>query len=50
MELEAVGRIAVGDLAFEVGGQVDDGDCAEGASLGADTTANTEGFRDEGDS
>lgn len=49
MELERVGGIAMGDLALEVGGQVDNGDGAEGAALGADTTTDAEGFGDEGD-
>jgi len=48
VELEAVGGIAVGDLAVEVGGQVDDGDGAKGAALGADTATDTELLRDEG--
>lgn len=38
VKLEAVGGVAVGDLALKVRGQVDDGDGAEGALLGADTT------------
>jgi len=37
MELEAVGRITVGDLTLKVRGQVDDGDGTEGAPLGTDT-------------
>ena len=37
------------DLALEVRGQVDDGDGAKGAALGADTTTNAERFRNEGD-
>lgn len=49
MQLEAVGAIAVGDLALEVGGQVDDGDGVEGALLGADTTTNAERLGDEGE-
>lgn len=48
MQLEAVGAITVGDLALEVGGQVDDGDGLEGALLGADTTTNAERLGDEG--
>ena len=46
MKLEAVGRIAVGDLGLEVRGQVDDVDGTEWALLGADTTADTEALRD----
>ncbi len=49
VELEAVGGIAVGDLALEVRGQVDNGDGAKGATLGADTTTDAQLFRDEGD-
>lgn len=49
VELEAVGAIAVGDLALEVGGQVDDGDGVEGALLGADTATNTQRLGDEGE-
>lgn len=48
VELEAVGAITVGDLALEVGGQVDDGDSVEGALLGADTATNTQRLGDEG--
>lgn len=40
VELEAVGSIAVGDLALQVGGQVDNGDGIERALLWADTTTN----------
>jgi hypothetical protein len=49
VELEAVGAITVGDLALEVGGQVDDGDGVEGALLGADTATNTQRLGDEGE-
>lgn len=49
MELEAVGRIAMCDLGFEVGWQVDDVDCSEWAFLGADTTSYAEGLGDKGD-
>lgn len=48
MQLEAVGAISVGDLALEVGGQVDDGNGVEGALLGADTTTNAERLGNEG--
>ncbi|KAH6898338.1 hypothetical protein B0T10DRAFT_104989 [Thelonectria olida] len=48
VQLEAVGAITVGDLALEVGGQVDDGDGLEGAFFRADTTTNTERLGDEG--
>lgn len=50
MELEAVGRITMGDLTLEVRRQVDDSDSAEGAAFGADTTTDAEGFGDEGNS
>jgi hypothetical protein len=46
VKLEAVGRIAVGDLGLEVCGQVDDVDGTEWALLGTDTTADTEALRD----
>lgn len=49
VKLEAVGRVAVGDLTFQVGGQVDDVNGAEGALLGADTATNTQAFGDESD-
>jgi hypothetical protein len=42
VKLEAVGSIAMCDLALEVRGQVDDGDRIEGALLRADTTSNAE--------
>lgn len=48
VELEAVGGVSVGDLGFEVGGQVDDGNGVERALLGADTTTNAKTFGDEG--
>ena len=49
MKLEAVGRVPVGDLGLEVGGQVDDGDGIKGAPLGADTASDTQGLGDVGD-
>ena len=49
MELEAVGRVPVGDLGLEVGGQVDDGDGIKRALLGADTAADAQGLGDVGD-
>lgn len=49
VELEAVGAISVGDLALEVGGQVDNGNGVEGALLGTDTTTNTQRLGDEGE-
>ena len=48
MKLEAVGRVAVGDLGLEVGGQVDDVDGTEWALLRTDTTTNTQSLGDEG--
>lgn len=48
VQLETVGAISVGDLALEVGGQVDDGNGVEGALLGADTATDTERLGDEG--
>lgn len=49
VELETVGRVAMGDLAFQVGGQVDDVDGAEWAFLRANTATDAKAFRDEGD-
>jgi len=37
MELEAVGRVSVGDLGLEIGWQIDDADGVKGAFLRADT-------------
>jgi hypothetical protein len=48
VELEAVGRVTVGDLRLEVGGQVDDVDGIERTFLGADTATDTETLGDEG--
>jgi hypothetical protein len=49
VQFEAVGRVSVGDLGLEVGGQVDDVDGVEGALLGTDTTSYAQAFGDEGD-
>ena len=49
VQLEAVGRVAVGDLGLEVGGQVDDVDGVKRALLGTDTTSYTKPLGDEGD-
>lgn len=49
MQFEAVRRVTVGDLAFEVGRQVYDVDGVERAFLRADTTSNAEAFTDESD-
>lgn len=49
VKLEAVGRVAVGDLGLEVGGQVDDVNGSEWALLGADTTTNAQALGDKGD-
>lgn len=40
MQFEAVGRVPVGDLCLEIGGEVDDIDGAKGTFLRADTAAN----------
>ena len=48
MQLEAVGRVSVGDLGFEVGGQIDDIDGVKWAFLRTDTTPYAEAFRYEG--
>lgn len=50
VELEAVGRVSVCNLALEVRRQVDDGNGAKRAFLWADTTSNAEGLGDEGKS
>lgn len=44
VELEAVGGVSVGDLSFQVGGQVDDVNGTEWAFLRTDTTSNTQAF------
>lgn len=49
MQLKAVGGVAVGDLGFQVGGQVDDVNGTERTLLGTDTTTDAKTFRDEGD-
>lgn len=49
VELETVGRVTVGDLRLEVGGQVDDVDGIERTFLGTDTATDTETLRDESD-
>ena len=49
MQLEAVGRVSMGDLGLEIGGQVDDVDGVEGAFLWADTASDAEALRNEGD-
>lgn len=48
MQLEAVRAISVGNLALEVGGQVDNIDRIKRAALWANTTTDTEGLGDEG--
>lgn len=50
VELEAVGRVSMGNLGFQVGREVDDGDGREGAFLWADTASDTERLGDEGKS
>jgi hypothetical protein len=49
MELEAIGGVSMGDLAFEIRGKVDNCNGAEGAFLRADTATNAESFGDEGE-
>jgi hypothetical protein len=49
MQLEAVGRVSMGDLSLEVRGQIDDIDSVERAFLRADTASYAKSFRDEGD-
>jgi hypothetical protein len=48
MELEAVGRVPVCDLGFEIRRQIDDADGAERAPLRADTTSYAQSFGDVG--
>jgi hypothetical protein len=48
MQLEAVGRVTVGDLCLEVGRQVDNVDGTEWAFLRADTATDTEALGNEG--
>lgn len=49
VKLEAVGRVTVGDLGLEVGGQVDDVNGSEWTLLGTDTTTNAQALGDKGD-
>jgi len=49
VQLEAVGRVAVGDLCLEVGRQVDDVDGVKGTFLRANATSYAQSFGDEGD-
>jgi hypothetical protein len=48
MELEAVGAISVGNLALEIGGQVDNCNGIKRTLLGADTTTDAQRLGDEG--
>lgn len=49
MELEAIGRVTVGDLSIQVRRQVDNMDGAKRTLLGTDTTTDTETLGDERD-
>jgi hypothetical protein len=49
MKLEAVRRVSMGNMRFEVGWQIDDVDSTERALLWANTTTNTQTLGDEGD-
>lgn len=49
MQLETVGRVAVGDLGLQVGRQVDDVNGTEWAFLRTDTTTNAQALGDERD-
>lgn len=49
MQLEAVGRISVGDFGLQVGRQVDDVNRAEGTFLGTDTASDAKALGNEGD-
>lgn len=48
VQLEAVGRVSMGDLGLEVRRQVDDVDSVEGTFLWADTASDAQPLRDEG--
>ena len=48
MQLEAIGRITMGDLRLQVGRQIDDIDRREWAFLDANTAAYAQVFGDEG--
>ena len=48
MQLEAIGRVAVGDLGLKVCRQVDDMNGTEGTFLRANTATDTEALRNEG--
>lgn len=49
MKLEAIGRVSVGDLGFEIRRQIDNLNCVEWAFLRADTATDTQRLGDEGD-
>ena len=49
MHLEAVGRVSMRDLCFEVRWQIDDVDGSERAFLGAYSTTYAQPFGNEGD-
>jgi homoaconitase/3-isopropylmalate dehydratase large subunit len=48
MKFERIGRVTMCDLSIEIGGQINDVDSGKGTLLYANTTTNTELFRDEG--
>jgi hypothetical protein len=47
MELEAVGRVSMRNMGFEIRGKIDDVDRSEWTFLGTDTASNTQAFGDE---
>lgn len=49
MQLEAVRRVTVGHLGFQIGGEIDDMDGTERTLLGADTTSDAKAFGNKGD-
>jgi hypothetical protein len=49
MELEAVGRVSMRDVGFEVCWKIDNVNGAKWAFLRANTASNTQTFRNEGD-
>jgi hypothetical protein len=49
VQLEAVGRVSMGDLSLEIRGQIDNVDSVERAFLRADTASDTQSLGNESD-
>lgn len=49
MQFETVGRVAVRDLGFEIGREIDNVDSSKWTFLRTDTASDAEAFRNEGD-